>query len=224
MPKDSFLRLVRIVKTLRGKKGCPWDKKQKIKDVKNYLLEELYELFEVLDKKDFTLIKEEIGDLFFLLIFLCYLFEEKKIFNVREVLDGISEKMVSRHPHVFSSQKIKTSKEVLNRWVKAKSKKKKRITLWERIPKESPSLFSSYLFLRELKALGMISKKELEYRLLEVLSKFRKRKDKKILMDLIFYSSALLSYLHQNPELLLRKKVKKEASNFFYDAQDRKEK
>jgi len=217
MPKESFARLIEIVRRLRSKEGCPWDRKQKVKDLKNYLLEEVYELLDALQSRNKELIKEELGDLFFLLVFLSYLFEETSFFTVKEVLEEIIKKMILRHPHVFSSQKVKSKEEVLNKWVKAKSKTKKRLTLWERLPQNSPSLFSTYLFLKELKALRRVSRKELEKALLEVISKVKHSQKKDLLIDLIFYSALFLSYSQQNPELLLKKRLKQESLKLFYE-------
>ena len=78
---NSFQKLVEVVDILHSPKGCPWDRKQKVSNVKNYILEEVYELCDAIEAKDPELIKEEIGDLFLLLVVFSHMFKEKKMFS-----------------------------------------------------------------------------------------------------------------------------------------------
>ncbi|MBN2121017.1 MAG: nucleoside triphosphate pyrophosphohydrolase [Candidatus Omnitrophica bacterium] len=216
MVDSKFKKLVEVVDILRGPKGCPWDRKQKVKDLKNYILEEVYELFDALDAKNPHLIKEELGDLFMLLVFFSKLFEEKNIFKAEDALENIVNKMIVRHPHVFARRKIKTSSGVLNMWIKDKAKKKLRKSIADRIPKKTPALFSSYLFIKECKHLDQIKTKDLEKELIKRIKKYHKHKDKKTLFEILFYSSLVLSLKGENPEVLLKKKVGKESSRVLY--------
>ncbi len=111
--EKKFSELVDIVGILRSDRGCPWDRRQKIPDLKNYILEEVYELCDAVDDKNPDLAREEIGDLFLLLVFFSLLFSEKGAFSVNEVLDTINTKLVSRHPHVFTPLEKATG---FNRW------------------------------------------------------------------------------------------------------------
>jgi len=146
---QEFDRLVEIIRKLRGKGGCPWDRKQKLPDYKRYLIEEAYELIEAIDHNNPEMVKEELGDLFLILTVVSEFFNDKKIFNVEAALKIINEKLIIRHPHVFSKKKLGNSDAVLKYWIKQKAKKKKRKTIADRLPKGAPALFSAELFCRE---------------------------------------------------------------------------
>ena len=105
-PQDSALSKLReLIEDLRGKNGCPWDKKQTPKSMVAYLLEEAYELADAVETDQAELICEEMGDVLFHIFFMARLFEEMGSFTINEVAHGITEKMVRRHPHVFGSEK-----------------------------------------------------------------------------------------------------------------------
>jgi tetrapyrrole methylase family protein/MazG family protein len=146
---QEFERLIEIIRKLRGKGGCPWDRKQKLPDYKRYLIEEAYELIEAIDSNDPEMVKEELGDLFLILTVVSEFFNDKKVFNVSDSLKAINEKLIIRHPHVFSKKKIGNSDAVLKYWIKQKAKKKKRKTVADRLPKGAPALFLTELFCRE---------------------------------------------------------------------------
>jgi MazG family protein len=117
----KFTKLVEIIIKLRQPEGCPWDRKQTVATFRPYLVEELHELLEAIDLDDRQLIKEELGDLLFQLIFLNNLYEEEHSFTLAEVLDGITEKMIRRHPHVFGAISINSEKELRKNWNRIKS-------------------------------------------------------------------------------------------------------
>lgn len=146
----EFDDLVEIVKVLRSKKGCPWDRAQKVKDYKKYLLEEAYELIEAIDGSKITSIQEELGDLFLILVMVAQIFQEKDKFCVKDSLKLINQKLILRHPHVFSDKKLKNKKEVLEYWVNSKAKKKNRKTVKERIPQSAPSLLMAEILIKEV--------------------------------------------------------------------------
>lgn len=126
--KNELLQLVEIMDILRSENGCPWDKAQTIKELKSYILEEAYELVAAIDSNDLENIKEELGDLLFQVIFITRIFQEKDEFDIFEVAKNMKEKLIRRHPHVFSSAKAETPSQVLFNWetIKKKEKKKKR--------------------------------------------------------------------------------------------------
>ncbi len=93
---------IKIITRLRAEDGCPWDRKQTPASIKKYLLEETAELIEALDEGNPAHICEEIGDIFYILIMLCQMFDEQGKFNADDALTAISEKMIRRHPHVFA--------------------------------------------------------------------------------------------------------------------------
>lgn len=129
MTKDrenlGFTELYRVVKQLRAPGGCPWDRKQSPESLKKYLLEETRELAEAIDAGGIEHIREELGDLFFILMLLSRLYEEEDHFATSDVLREISEKMVRRHPHVFSDAETGTDRELKQQWEAIKKAEKK---------------------------------------------------------------------------------------------------
>lgn len=117
----KFSRLKVIITTLRQPDGCPWDRKQTVTTFRPYLVEELHELLEAIDLDDHPLIKEELGDLIFQILFLSNLYEEKKSFTLGEVLDTIIAKMIRRHPHVFGDLQINSEQELRRNWNQIKN-------------------------------------------------------------------------------------------------------
>src|SRR5277367_2595116 len=106
----AFLRLVDIMDELREK--CPWDRKQTIQTLRSLTIEELYELTDAIISEDWQGIKEELGDLFLHLLFYARIAREQNRFNLEEVLSGISEKLISRHPHIYGDVKVNSEEDV----------------------------------------------------------------------------------------------------------------
>jgi tetrapyrrole methylase family protein/MazG family protein len=120
----KFLKLVNILKKLRGKNGCPWDKKQTHKSLMKYLFEESNEYNEAVLKQDAENMKEELGDVLLQIIFHAQIAKENKMFDIYDVLDTINEKMIRRHPHVFGNSKATTEEEIRKEWEKIKAEEK----------------------------------------------------------------------------------------------------
>ncbi|MDP3259187.1 MAG: MazG nucleotide pyrophosphohydrolase domain-containing protein, partial [Thermodesulfovibrionales bacterium] len=112
----NLKKLIDIMSALRGDKGCPWDKEQTRDSLKPFLLEETYEVLEALDEGDSEKIKEELGDLLFQIVFHCQLAREKKEFDISDVIEEISRKMLNRHPHVFGKTKFKSKEHFRKYW------------------------------------------------------------------------------------------------------------
>jgi tetrapyrrole methylase family protein/MazG family protein len=117
---SAFNGLYETVVRLRGEGGCPWDREQTPASLRGDLIEETYECIEAIDEKDSGHIREELGDLFLLVTMLSYMHEQEGLFTVADVLEGITEKLVRRHPHVFGETKVRDSAEVLRNWAKIK--------------------------------------------------------------------------------------------------------
>ncbi|MFQ5431564.1 MAG: nucleoside triphosphate pyrophosphohydrolase [Nitrospinota bacterium] len=132
--------LAAIMDRLREEDGCPWDRKQTHESLKNYLIEEAYEVIEAIESGDDAMLREELGDLLFQVIFHSRLAKEKGTFTLEDVLTEISEKMIRRHPHVFGADSLKSSDEVLERWEQIKQKEKKRDSILDGIPASLPAL------------------------------------------------------------------------------------
>ncbi len=117
----NLMRLVEILRRLRDpQEGCPWDIRQEKKDLCRYIIEEAYELVESIDREDPAHQQEELGDLLFQILFLVRIAEEKEEFTLSDVLTGIAEKMIRRHPHVFAGEKVRTVGEVKDNWERIK--------------------------------------------------------------------------------------------------------
>lgn len=120
-PLDS---LVSILVRLRGPGGCPWDREQDHRSLRPYLLEETYEVLEAIGEENRYKICEELGDLLLQIVFHAQIADEAGLFNINDVIEGISEKMIRRHPHVFGTVAVKDSKEVILNWEKIKTEER----------------------------------------------------------------------------------------------------
>ena len=139
----AFKKLTEIVDTLMGENGCPWDKVQTRESLKPYLVEEAYETLEALDNNNPEEIKEELGDLLYQVLFHAKISENKNEFNITDVVESISHKMVHRHPHVFKEENLETPEEVVTQWEEIKSKEKgkaNRESVLDGIPPHLPGL------------------------------------------------------------------------------------
>lgn len=143
-PGKKFEALQQLIVRLRQPGGCPWDIKQTPASFKSYLLEETHELMEAIDLHDPDLVKEELGDLLFQIIFINQLFEEQGQFTLSEVITSITEKMIKRHPHVFGDEVIHSEEQQRLRWNQIKAQGKKRpkaiADLLNSVPKSLPGL------------------------------------------------------------------------------------
>ncbi len=141
--KHDFTSLVELVAALRGEGGCPWDAEQTHASIRTDLIEETYEVVEAIDTNDTALLREELGDVLFQVIFHSQIEQECGGFTVDDVIQDICDKMISRHPHVFGSVEVDGSGQVLENWEKIKKVEKSRLTLretLEAVPKQYPSL------------------------------------------------------------------------------------
>ena len=101
---------------LRSDEGCPWDKEQTHESLKSCLIEEVYEIVDAVDSRDPEQLKEELADLFFLIIFYCKIADDSKNFDINNVLEVCLEKMTRRHPHVFGDKTVDDASEALSQW------------------------------------------------------------------------------------------------------------
>lgn len=141
--EEKFLNLVNIMKILRSENGCPWDKEQTNESIKNDTLEEAYELVEAINLKDDINLKEELGDVLLHIVFHSQIADDENRFSVSEVIDGINEKLIRRHPHVFGEALAEDAQQVLKQWDEIKNVEKNHTTMTETlksIPKAMPSL------------------------------------------------------------------------------------
>jgi MazG family protein len=123
----SFTRLVNIMDELREK--CPWDKKQTIQSLRTLTIEEMYELADAITDEDWKGIKEELGDLMLHLVFYAKIGKEQNRFTLDEVINGVCEKLISRHPHIYGDVKVADEEDVKKNWEKLKLKEGKKSIL-----------------------------------------------------------------------------------------------
>ena len=136
----TFYDLVEIMKILRGEGGCPWDREQTHMSIRKNLIEETYEVVEAIDNDDPVLMCEELGDLILQAVFHAQMSAEEGRFDINDVCNGICEKLIVRHPHIFSDVVADTSDEVLKNWDAIKQQTKHQKTVTEKLKAIPPSL------------------------------------------------------------------------------------
>lgn len=143
----SFDSISGLIETLRGKQGCPWDKKQTPRSIALYLIEETYELMDAVHSGSSGDICEELGDVLFLVLFIASLFQDSGSFSIQDVIRLNLDKMIRRHPHVFGDTAADTPEKVKRQWRRIKSEEKKGRTassILDSIPQGLPALMRSY--------------------------------------------------------------------------------
>ena len=157
IPVDSFARLVKIMDDLREK--CPWDRKQTIHTLRQLSIEELYELADAITDEDWKGIKEELGDLMLHILFYAKIGTEQNKFTLEDVLEGIAEKLISRHPHIYGSTEngglltVNDEEDVKKNWEKLKLKEGKKSVL-SGVPKALPSTVKAMRLQEKAKQVG----------------------------------------------------------------------
>lgn len=148
----EFDSLLDVAETLLGPNGCFWDRKQTCESLQPYLLEEAYEVTEAIDTKNFKDLKEELGDLLYVIIFIAKVAEKEKKFSLTEVVEGVKEKLIRRHPHVFQKENIDSDEELEKRWEEIKkSEKKERKSILDGIPLQLPLLLKAQKIQKKIK-------------------------------------------------------------------------
>ena len=148
---DSFLRLVSIMDDLREK--CPWDKKQTVQTLRHMTIEETYELADAITDEDWKGIKEELGDLLLHIVFYSKIGAEQNKFTLEEVINGISEKLIVRHPHIYGDVKVKDEEDVKKNWEKIKLKEGKTSILGG-VPRSLPATVKAMRLQEKAKQVG----------------------------------------------------------------------
>ena len=135
-----FVDLVNIVEKLRSPEGCPWDKEQTHESLLPYFLEEAYEVIESVELKEWETLKEELGDVLLHILLQAKIADETNKFNISDSLEGINNKLVNRHPHVFGDDNIDASVEAKQNWEDIKHVEKKRKSRLDGVPNKLPAL------------------------------------------------------------------------------------
>ncbi|VAX34233.1 Nucleoside triphosphate pyrophosphohydrolase MazG [hydrothermal vent metagenome] len=222
----DFDKLVKIMEALRAEDGCPWDREQTRQSLKPFLIEEAYELLEAIEEDDPVKIKEELGDLLFQIVFHARIAGEKGEFDIRDVIEAISGKMVSRHPHVFGGKRLRTADEVLDRWEEHKRQEGKlKESIFEGIPGNLPSLLKAHMVQERVSRVGfdwekaedVVEKVESEFdEFKSALKGGDKGEIEEEFGDILFTLVNLSRFVDIDPEEALRKTISRFIRRFSY--------
>ena len=149
--KKAFERMLTIMDELREQ--CPWDKKQTMDSLRYLTIEELYELSDAILDKDISEIKKELGDLLLHIVFYARIASETNDFDISDVINGVCDKLVHRHPHIYGDVKVKDEKEVKKNWEKLKLKEGKKSVL-EGVPKSLPAMVKAFRIQEKVRGVG----------------------------------------------------------------------
>ena len=148
---EEFLRLVKIMDELREQ--CPWDRKQTIQTLRQMTIEETYELADAITDADWKGIREELGDLLLHIVFYARIGSEQKQFELHEVISGICEKLISRHPHIYGDVKVRDAEDVKKNWEKLKLKEGKKSVI-SGVPQSLPATVKAMRLQEKAKQVG----------------------------------------------------------------------
>lgn len=219
--KEKFERLVNIMNDLREK--CPWDQKQTIQTLRPLTIEETYELGDAIEKQDWAEIKEEIGDILLHLVFYSKIAEEQNQFNIGDVLDGISEKMITRHPHIYGNVFVENEEDVKRNWEKIKLNKEGKKSVLAGVPNGLPALIKATRIQEKVKQVGFEwdDKKDAWNKVKEELQEFQdaenQNSEEEMLSefgDVLFSLVNYARYVKIDPETALDKTNKKFIQRF----------
>lgn len=149
--EEKFQRLVCIMDELREK--CPWDKKQTIQSLRQMTIEETYELADAVTETDWKSIKEELGDLLLHIVFYSKIASEENQFSIEDVIEGISKKLIDRHPHIYGDVQVKNDEDVKRNWEKIKLKEGKKSVI-AGVPQSLPALVKAMRLQEKAKQVG----------------------------------------------------------------------
>ena len=226
--KKDFQDLLDIIETLRNPGGCPWDREQTHESLKSALLEECYEVIDAIENEDEDALIEELGDVLLQVVFHASIGKEDGYFDIMDVIGGISNKMINRHPHVFGNEKANTSEQVLVNWDEIKKEEKGIKTLTEEmqnIAKSLPATTRAYKVQKKAKKVGFdwddvncaLDKVKEE---LNEIKEVYNCEDKSIIEgevgDLLFACINVARFLEVDGELALDKTIKKFIKRFSY--------
>lgn len=221
----GFGRIMEIMRRLRGPGGCPWDAEQTHESLKRYLLEEAYEVIEAIDAGSPEMLREELGDLLLQPIFHAVVAEERGAFAMTDVLESLADKLVSRHPHVFGDQVVRTSDEQIENWerIKQKEKAQERRSALAGVPAHLPALMRAQKVTEKASRVGFDWTRvdEVHAKVMEELAEFeeamatgKQERMEAELGDLLFAIVNLGRFLALNPEEALRKTIERFARRF----------
>jgi len=224
----DFQDLVEVMNTLRDENGCAWDRQQTHESLKKFLIEECYEVLEAIDEKDEDKIVEELGDVLLQVVFHAQIGKEQGYFNINDIIKGITNKMVNRHPHIFKNKENKNPQQVLDSWEKIKIKEKgfnNYTDTLKHVPRNLPGLMRAYKVQEKASKIGFdwdsvesAMEKILE-ELQEVKDVYKGNNRAKILEevgDLVFTTVNVARMLDIDPEFAVNYTIDKFINRFQY--------
>ncbi len=220
----SLQELNHVIKRLRAPDGCPWDQAQNMQDLKQYILEECYEVMDAIDKPPPNKLHEELGDLLFHIVFIAQIAEEQGDFKLHDVLETVYDKMIRRHPHVFGNTSVKNVEAVKKNWWKIKQQEGATPSSnLESIPRHLPALQRAYRLSQRASQVGLdwdgpqAVLKKVKEELVELEQALENQSAPEIreeLGDLLFAFVNLARHLKNNPEELLQESNQKFLDRF----------
>ena len=151
----KFETLVEIIARLRAPDGCPWDRKQTHRSLREYVLEEAYEVLQALDEEDMDKLSGELGDLLLEIVLQVQIAAENEEFTLEDVLTKINTKLIQRHPHIFGNVKAETAEEVSHNWEQIKKAERgENASVLSSVPGQMPSLAYSQEIQRRVAGVG----------------------------------------------------------------------
>ena len=217
---EAFNRLLDIMDELREK--CPWDKKQTLESLRHLTIEETYELADAILENDLHEVKNELGDVLLHLVFYAKIGSEKKAFDIGDVANAISEKLIARHPHIYGDVEVNNEEEVKQNWEKLKLKEGKNSVL-EGVPKSLPALVKANRIQDKVSGVGFDWEEphqvwdKVQEELSELNEEIKKGKKETIeseFGDVLFSMINYARFINVNPENALEKTNKKFINRF----------
>ena len=204
--KKAFERMLTIMDELREQ--CPWDKKQTMDSLRYLTIEELYELSDAILDKDMSEIKKELGDLLLHIVFYARIASETNDFDISDVINGVCDKLVHRHPHIYGDIKIADEIEVKKNWEKLKLKEGKKSVL-EGVPRSLPAIVKAFRIQEKVRGIGFDwdNKSQIWEKVLEEIEELKVEVEKKNkerieseFGDVLFALTNYARFIEVNPE------------------------
>jgi len=216
----SLDRLLQIMEELRAQ--CPWDQKQTIESLRPLTIEETYELCDAIIKKDWNALKEELGDVLLHLVFYAKIASEQNQFNFNDVIEAVCNKLVYRHPHIYSNIKVSNEQEVKENWEKLKQKERNKSIL-SGVPDALPALIKALRIQDKSKQIGFEwdTTEQVQAKVKEELDELQEAMEEnnqdhieEEFGDVLFSLVNLARFLNVDPELALERTNRKFMDRF----------
>jgi XTP/dITP diphosphohydrolase len=219
----AFEELLTIMDNLRA--NCPWDKKQTIDSLRYLTIEETYELSDAIIEKDLDEVRKELGDLMLHIVFYSKIASEQGAFDIKDVLEGISKKLINRHPHIYGDVKVENANDVANNWEQIKLDEG-RSSVLEGVPNSLPAMIKAYRIQDKVKGVGFDweqphqvwekVKEELDELNDEVVKNADRTRVEDEFGDVLFSLINYARFINVNPEDALEKTNRKFIKRFKY--------